>query len=111
MSQPYGIVAGSDGAVWFDNLGNNSIGRITTPVTRVIRSFTPTSAAVGASVTIKGDNLAGATDVAFNGIRATITSDTATKVVTAVPAGATTGDISVTTRVGTATSDEAFDVT
>ncbi len=27
---PEGIVAGPDGAMWFTNYGNNSIGRITT---------------------------------------------------------------------------------
>ena len=30
ISGPFGIAAGSDGALWFANYGNNSIGRITT---------------------------------------------------------------------------------
>jgi hypothetical protein len=55
-------------------------------------------------VTITGQNLSGATNVAFNGNSAVIVSDTATKVVTRVPAGAATGHISVTTPAGTATS-------
>jgi hypothetical protein len=38
-------------------------------------------------------------------------SKTATKIITKVPAGATTGRISVTTPHGTATSSAAFTVT
>jgi virginiamycin B lyase len=38
MSEPTGIAAGSDGALWFTNNGNNSIGRITT--TGVVTSYT-----------------------------------------------------------------------
>jgi hypothetical protein len=30
MDEPFGITAGPDGALWFTNYGNNSIGRITT---------------------------------------------------------------------------------
>jgi hypothetical protein len=96
--------------VWFTNFANDSIGRITTSVTPKVASFTPLKGAVGAKVTITGANLAGATNVSFNGTPATITSDTATRIVTAVPAGATTGDITVTTAVGTATSATAFTV-
>ena len=33
ISRPYGITAGPDGAMWFTNLGNNSIGRATVPTT------------------------------------------------------------------------------
>jgi transcription elongation GreA/GreB family factor len=61
-------------------------------------------------VTITGQNLAGATKVAFNGLSATITSDTATKIVTQVPVGATKGYISVRTPAGTATSATTFNV-
>ena len=38
MSSPYGISAGSDGALWFTNYGNNTIGRITTA--GVVSSYT-----------------------------------------------------------------------
>jgi hypothetical protein len=38
-------------------------------------------------------------------------SDTATQIVTTVPAGATTGRITVTTTAGTATSSKTFTVT
>ncbi len=76
-----------------------------------ITSFTPTSGPVGTTVTITGTNLGSATSVKFNGVSATITSNTATQIVTKVPAGATTGKITVTTAGGTATSATNFTVT
>jgi virginiamycin B lyase len=109
--EPDGIVAGSDGALWFTNQGDNSIGRITTTVTPRIVRVNPTSGTVGTTVTITGRNLSGATKVAFNDTPATIVSDTATKIVTTVPAGATKGHISVTTHAGTATSVGTFTLT
>jgi hypothetical protein len=76
-----------------------------------ITSFTPTAGPVGTTVTITGTNLTGATSVKFNGVSATITSNTATQIVTKVPVGATTGPITVTTPSGTATSATNFTVT
>ncbi|HEY3043346.1 MAG TPA: IPT/TIG domain-containing protein [Vicinamibacterales bacterium] len=75
-----------------------------------ITSFTPTSGAEGASVTISGANLTGATAVTFNGSVAAFTVASATTIQTAVPAGATTGTLSVTTPGGTATSPSNFTV-
>jgi len=72
-------------------------------VAPTITSFEPTSGSVGTSVTITGMDLSGATSVTFNGAAATITSDSATEIVTTVPADATTGPITVTTAAGTAT--------
>ena len=69
-----------------------------------VTSFTPTTGPVGTSVTITGTGLGSATSVKFNGKAATITSNTGTQIVTKVPAGATTGPITVTTAGGTATS-------
>jgi hypothetical protein len=76
-----------------------------------ITSFSPTAGPVGTTVTITGTNLTGATSVKFNGVTATITSNTATQIVTKVPTGATTGPITVTTDSGTATSSTNFTVT
>jgi hypothetical protein len=76
-----------------------------------INSFSPSSGPVGTSVTINGTNLTGATWVKFNGVMATITSNTATQIVTEVPMGATTGPITAKTTSGTATSPTNFIVT
>jgi len=75
-----------------------------------IASFTPTSGPQGTAVTINGTNLIGATAVAFNGVSASFTVASDTAIQTSVPAGATTGQLSVTTSGGTATSTAAFTV-
>ena len=47
----------------------------------------------------------------FNGVEAAITSANASQIVTTVPAGATTGFVTVATPAGTATSAAPFTVT
>jgi large repetitive protein len=75
-----------------------------------ITSFTPSSGCVGSSVTINGTNLSGATAVTIDGVAATITNNTSTRVIATVPVGATTGKIVVTTANGTATSSTDYTV-
>ncbi|PYU56679.1 MAG: hypothetical protein DMG55_22950 [Acidobacteria bacterium] len=88
----------------------NVLNAFLTGVAPTITTFTPESGPVGTSVTIGGTNFMGATAVTFNGSAAsfTVTSDTAIQ--TTVPAGATTGPLSVTTPAGTATSASSFAV-
>ena len=66
---------------------------------RASRVLSPTSGAVGASVTITGTNFGstqGTSTVTFNGTTATtITSWSATSIVATVPTGATTGNVVV----------------
>jgi hypothetical protein len=62
-------------------------------------------------VTITGRNLSPARQVTFNGTPAAIISGTSSYVVARVPAAATTGPITVTTRAGTATTTGWFTVT
>jgi hypothetical protein len=69
-----------------------------------IASFTPTSGPLGASVDIQGWNFNGATSVAFNGTTAQYTIDSNSEIHATVPAGSTSGPISVTTPGGTYTS-------
>jgi uncharacterized protein (TIGR03437 family) len=52
-------------------------------------------------VTITGTSLASATFVRFDGVAAGINSNSATQIVATVPAGASTGDLTVTTAGGT----------
>ncbi len=62
--------------------------------THTVTTFTPTSGPVGTEVTINGTGLTGAT-VTFSGVNATILSNTGTQIVAVIPAGATTGMLSV----------------
>jgi subtilisin-like proprotein convertase family protein len=79
-----------------------------TALAPTITSFAPTSGKVGTSVVIAGTNLTGATAVKFGTVSATFTVNSATQITTSVPAGASTGTISVTTPGGTATSATSF---
>ncbi len=76
-----------------------------------ITGFTPAGGPSGTVVTITGTNLSDATPVSFNGVAATITSDTSTKITVKVPTGATTGDITVTVPSGSVTSKTKFTYT
>jgi hypothetical protein len=86
----------------------NSSGGTTTPAP-VISSI-PSSGAIGSQMIITGQNLTGATAVAFNGAAASFTVNSATEITATVPAAATTGLISVTTPGGTASSAASFTV-
>jgi hypothetical protein len=69
-----------------------------------ISNLSPSDAGVGAEVSINGTNLSGATSVSFNGTGSMIVSDSASQIVTVVPSGATTGNLSITTPQGTASA-------
>ena len=77
-----------------------------------ITSLSPTSGAVGASVTITGTNFGstqGSSTVKFNGKAATATNWSATTIVAAVPSGATTGNVVVTVS-GAPSNGKSFTV-
>jgi len=65
-------------------------------VTFSIKSFKPGAGASGTSVTIKGVGFNGSSVVRFDGVAATVTSVSPTKLKATVPAGAGTGPITVT---------------
>jgi uncharacterized repeat protein (TIGR03803 family) len=71
----------------------------------------PTSGKVGAKIIILGNNLTGSSAVTFNSKPATFTVVSATEITATVPAGATTGTVTVTTSSGTLKSNAAFRVT
>lgn len=75
-----------------------------------ISSLSPTSGSVGTSVTITGTYLTGST-VKFGTVTASITSNSASQIITSVPSGVATGTntVTVTTSAGSATS--SFNVT
>ena len=75
-----------------------------------ISGFSPGTGATGTTVTINGTNFINPTTVSFNGVAASFTLNSTAEIVASVPAGATTGPISVTTVGGTATSSSPFTV-
>ena len=60
---------------------------------------------VGTPVTLSGSGFLGTTDVSFNGVAATFTVVNSGVITTTVPAGATSGKISVTNAGGTVMTD------
>jgi len=79
-------------------------------VTPTISSFTPPSGPGGTPVTITGTGLMQTTKVTFNNKVAAFTVNSDVQVTAAVPTGATTGKISITTLGGTAVSATSFTV-
>jgi hypothetical protein len=76
-----------------------------------VQSFSPPSGTIGDPVTITGAGFLGTTDVQFNGVSATFIVVDSGTITTNVPAGATSGKISVTNAGGTSKSPTSFHVT
>jgi uncharacterized repeat protein (TIGR03803 family) len=74
-------------------------------------SFVQGSGIIGYAVEILGRGFTGTTAVSFNGTPATFTAQSDTYLTATVPAGATTGFVSVTTPGGTLASNKIFHVT
>ena len=115
LSRLLAVVSPSEVATYsYDEVGNLlSISRGNASLVSVIE-FTPNSGAIGTEVTIFGTAFSSTpanNTVKFNGVTATVTFSTPTQIVTTVPAGATTGPISVTTSAGTGVSSSPFVVT
>ena len=87
-----------------------SAGSFTVIAPPTITFFTPTSGAVEALVSVHGTRFTSAQTVKFNGVSAAFTVVADTLLQATVPAGASTGPISVTNPAGTATSAAAFTV-
>ena len=109
--------ASSDGSgvqYSYDPVGNiTSVRRLSTTTLGVFE-FSPRSGAPGAGVTIYGsgfDPNPAANTVAFHGANAAVSSATSTALVAIVPGDATTGPISVSNSLGSATSTADFVVT
>jgi hypothetical protein len=68
------------------------------------------TARIGKTVEILGQGFTGTTGVSFNGTAATFTVKSDTNLTATVPAGATTGAVTVTTPGGTLTSNLPFRV-
>ena len=89
------IVVTSDGLESTNGLSYTVI----QPIIPTITSIDPTSGKVGETVTITGIDFSTTPEdnvVNFNGVQATVTASTATTITTTVPAGASTGNVTVT---------------
>src|SRR5262249_1152618 len=94
---------GGQGAGYsYDAVGNVlSVAGLTGSQTAIIK-FSPGAGAIGTTVTIWGTGFsatASQNTVAFNGTAATVVSSSPSQIVTSVPAGATTGPITVTSPI------------
>lgn len=91
--------------------GTSAAFTVDAPLAPTLTALNPTVGAAGATVTLTGTHFVGASAVSFNGTAATtftVVSDT--QMTAVVPAGATTGTVSVTTPGGTATSGTSFTI-
>lgn len=98
----HGWAVGRDGVVFATENGGRSAPRIT--------DFTPTSGPVSTTVTINGRGFLDASAVTFNEKAAQFVVVESGVVKATVPAGATTGQITVTTPYGSDTSSQDFKV-
>jgi hypothetical protein len=118
---PGGLAVGTATTVFLHNTGTGGGNSATFSFTTgaagtcpAVPTFTPSSGAVGSSVTITpqaGTFTTAPTAVRFNTTLATPTSSTATSVTATVPCGATTGEIHVYTAAGQKKSSGNFTVT
>ena len=105
--------AGNVAVYSYDAVGNILSIRRYASTDLAIISFTPKIGPVGTTVTIYGTGFsttANLNSVQFNGTSANVVSSTANQIVTTVPAGATSGAITVTTALGSITSSDSFTV-
>jgi len=109
------LVQGTDGNI-YGTTGENCIGSSCGTVFKFSLGLPPfiatlpTSGKASTSVFILGNNLTGTTSVTFNGTPATFTVVSDTEITTAVPTGATSGTVQVTTPSGTLNSNVVFRV-
>ncbi len=108
---PAGATTGTISVTTPGGTATSGVGFTVIGAAPTITSFIPTSGPVGTFVTITGTSFLGATAVKFHGTLAVFTVNSSSQITATVPAGATTGTISVTTPSGTATSAGQFTVT
>lgn len=68
----------------------------------------PTWGKVGTSIGILGQGFTGTSEVSFNGVSARFTVESDTYLIATIPTAATTGQVSVTTPLGTLKSNQTF---
>jgi hypothetical protein len=105
---PLGAVTGKISVTTIDGIATAATDLVVIQPPK-ITGLTPAAAPVGATLTIAGTSLLGATSVTFTGpVSVTPTAVTATSVKAVVPIGALTGPVSVTNAIGTGVSAVAL---
>jgi uncharacterized repeat protein (TIGR03803 family) len=109
-----GLVQGTNGSFYGTTLNGGSKPQgtafaLSVGVGPFVESLPPYGK-VGAGIRILGTNLTGTTSVTFNGMPAIFTVQSKSEITTTVPAGATTGNVQVTTPTATLISNVAFTV-
>ncbi len=109
-----GLIQSTDGnfygtTAWGGTYNSGTAFRISMGLAPFVR-LQITSGKVGQARIILGQGLTGTTNVSFNGVPASFTVYSDTALLAKVPAGATTGSVTVTTPSGTLTSNVAFQV-
>jgi large repetitive protein len=95
----------------YDPVGNITSIRRLAATTLGVLDFGPHAGTIGATVTVYGsgfDPVAAANAITFNATAGTVTGATPTTLTVNVPAGATTGKIAVSNRLGSASSAADF---
>jgi uncharacterized repeat protein (TIGR03803 family) len=110
-----GLLQGTDGNLYGTTTGGGSdtdgtVFSVSLGVGPFVRTL-PASGNAGTAVTILGTDLTGTTSVTFNGTPAAITFVSPSEISTTVPAGASTGMVSVIVAGITLVSNVAFRVT
>jgi hypothetical protein len=100
----------SSGTISITTGGGTATSAATLAVLPKVTGFTPSAAAVGATVTINGNAFGGASSVLFNGVIAVPATVTPTKVTVVVPPDASTGKLTVVTGAGSGQSTGTFKV-
>ena len=117
------VVQGSDGKLFGVTYGGGTASQgetpngvvfaldagLTAPLPTIV-NFTPNNGPIGAKVMLHGSHFIGATQVSFNGTSATFRVLNTGNIRATVPAGATTGPITVTNPGGTTQSQRSFTV-
>ncbi len=93
------------------NLADEYRARIDGALAIGITNLSPVSGSVGSSVVIKGTNFSGTLAVRFNGTNAAFTLNSSNQITASVPAGASTGPVSVAAAGGVSASAVNFTVT
>jgi YD repeat-containing protein len=115
LGRVIGVISptGDAAAYTYDPTGNiTSILRYTSTQVSIV-ALTPENGSVDSTVTVYGTGFSTTATqnvVKFNGTQASVLSSTSNTIVTEVPAGATTGPVSVATPTGSASSKTAFTV-